>query len=121
MARICVSAGCQDKNLITDAVGPDTYTFNELVPLIAHTVGSKAKIIHLPPRLVHVLAKMVGYVLNDVVLTGDEIKGLMSNLLSSVGHSTGQTRLSGWLEQNASNIGIHYSSELKRHYCSHGA
>jgi NADH dehydrogenase len=52
----------------------------------------------------------------DVVLTGDEIKGLMANLLVSDHPPTGRTRLSEWIEQNSSTLGVHYASELNRHY-----
>jgi NADH dehydrogenase len=52
----------------------------------------------------------------DVVLTRDEVEGLMENLLVSKNPPTGKTRLSDWLNKNADSIGIRYSSELARHY-----
>ncbi|MFQ5825755.1 MAG: epimerase, partial [Dehalococcoidia bacterium] len=52
----------------------------------------------------------------DVVLTRDEVAGLMSDLLVSGGPPTGQMRLSQWLERNAAAMGSRYASELKRHY-----
>lgn len=116
MAAIAVSAAHQDENLIVDAVGPETYTFDELVHLIADKIGSRARIIHLMPGLALFLSRLVGYVLNDVVLTRDEVEGLMASLLVSEGAPTGRTRLSDWLAENADRVGTRYASELSRHY-----
>ncbi len=62
------------------------------------------------------LARLIGYVVKDVVITRDEIEGLMSNLLVSEGLPTGHTHLSEWLEHHAETAGDKYASDLKRHY-----
>lgn len=116
VVEIAVSAAHHPGNTIVDAVGPEIYTFNELVHLIANKIQGRAKIIHLMPRLALFLSRLVGYLVKDVVLTGDEVKGLMSNLLVSTSPPTGQTRLSHWLGQNADRVGTRYASELHRHY-----
>jgi uncharacterized protein YbjT (DUF2867 family) len=116
MAEMAVSAAHQEGNVILDAVGPEVYTFNELVRLIAEKIRSAARIIHVPPRLALSLSKLIGYVVDDVVLTRDEVAGLMANLLVSDGPPTGETRLSNWLGQNADSVGTRYASELARHY-----
>ena len=102
--------------MVVDAIGPETYTFNELVRLIADRIHSRAKIVHVRPGLAFFLARLTGYVAKDVVITRDEIEGLMSNLLVSQAKPTGRTRLSEWLEQHADSAGVEYASELKRHY-----
>ncbi|MFQ5792560.1 MAG: SDR family oxidoreductase, partial [Acidobacteriota bacterium] len=116
VAEIAVSAALEDSNVVIDAVGPETYTFDELVRLIAEKIHSRAKIIHLRPGVALFLLRLLGYVVNDVVLTRDEVEGLMSNLLVSESPPTGQTRLSDWLNRNADSVGTRYASELKRHY-----
>lgn len=116
VAEIAVSAGQKDDNIIIDAVGPDIYTFDELVRIIADKVHSKARIAHVSPGLVLFLSKFIGYAVRDVVVTKDEINGLMANLLISQGPPTGQTRLSEWLERNADSVGARYASEIKKHY-----
>lgn len=55
----------------------------------------------------------------DVVLTPDEVRGLMAGLLVSGAPPTAKTRLSQWLEQHRSTIGGRYASELRRHYRQH--
>ncbi len=116
VADIAVSAALEDKNVVMDAVGSETYTFDELVRLIAEKVHSRAKIVHLQPGLALFLSRLVGYAVNDVILTRDEVAGLMANLLVSDGPPTGETRLGDWLEKNAESVGTKYASELNRHY-----
>src|SRR3989339_860124 len=116
VAGIAVNAGQSNDNVIVDAVGPEIFRYEELIRLIADRVQSKAKIIHLRPGLALFLSKFIGYMVNDVVLTSDEVEGLLANLLVSKNPPTGKTRLSDWLNQHADTIGAHYASELNRHY-----
>lgn len=116
VANIAVEAGQHGENMIIDAVGPDIYSFNEMVRLIANKIHSKAIIVHLKPKTVLFFSKLIGYIVNDVILTEDEIYGLMSNLLISKNPPTGHVRLSDWLTYNADIIGTKYASELRRHY-----
>lgn len=116
MAEIATQAGEKRENLVVDAVGPEVYTFNELVRLIASNINSRAMIVHLPPPIFLFLSRFVGYILNDVILTKDEVRGLMENLLVSNQSPTGHTSLRSWLVENADILGRQYASELKRHY-----
>jgi NADH dehydrogenase len=116
VAEIAVSVGHKDGNIVMDATGPEIYTFDELIRLIADKTHSRARIVHLKPGLTLFLARLISYTVRDVVINKDEVEGLMSNLLVSEGPTTGQTRLSEWLEQNADSVGAKYASGLKRHY-----
>ena len=115
LAEIAVSAGHKNDNIVMDAVGPETFTFEELVRLIAHKINRRARIVHVRPGLVLFTARLIGRIVGDVVLTRDEIGGLMANLLVSQEPPVGQTRLSQWLAENAEALGVRYASELKRH------
>ena len=116
LAEFAVEAGKSDENLTVDAVGPEVYTFNELVELIRTTVGSRARILHLPPRAALLLSRAIGLMVRDVVLTGEEIDGLRSNLLVSENPPNCRAVLSDWLRDHADVIGTRYASELGRHY-----
>ena len=116
VAAVAVDSGHRADNLVVDAVGPDTFTFEELVRLVAERVGSRAKLVHFRPGIAHFLSRIVGYLVRDQVLTRDEVAGLMDGLLVSDGPPTGQTRLSDWLEQNRDTVGKAYVSELRRNY-----
>ena len=54
--------------------------------------------------------------MRDVVLTRDEVDGLMAGLLTSEEQPTGTTRLSDWLKDGADGLGRRYVSELTRNW-----
>ena len=118
LAEIAVDAGSSSDNLTVDAVGPEVLTFEEMVRLVADKLGRRARLLHVQPWLALLMSRLVGYLVNDVVLTRDEIDGLMADLLvsRSEGPPPGRTRLSEWLEQNSDTVGAEYRSELIRHY-----
>ena len=116
LAEMAVALAQRDTNASQDAVGPEVFRFDELVRLIAAAVGSRAKIIHLPARVAYAVAGIIGVLVRDMVLTWDEVGGLMADLLVSARAPTGTTRLSNWLAANVPRVGASYASELARHY-----
>jgi NADH dehydrogenase len=114
LARLAVDAAGEESNLAMDAVGPETFTFNELVAMLALVVTSKPWIVHVSPSVELFLAKLFGTLTRDVTLTRDEIRGLMADLLVSHSRPTAATRLSKWLARNAAELGLRYSSETAR-------
>lgn len=116
LADLAVNYGQTNENIIMDAIGPEIYTFNDLVQLLKETVHSKTAIIHINLALALFAAGMLGKIVCDVVLTQAEVKGLEANLLVSDKPPTGRTNLSKWLAENADWIGTTYFSEVKKHY-----
>jgi uncharacterized protein YbjT (DUF2867 family) len=116
MARLIADAVDQQGNTVVNAVGPETFAFEELVRLIAGKVGHSVRLVHLPMPLAYVSTFLIGWFVGDVVLTWEEYKGLMGNLLAPEGTSAGQTSLSEWLAENHERVGRHYASEVARHY-----
>ncbi len=116
IADLAVSAARQPTNLVLDAVGPEILTFEELVRQIAKGIRAKTRLIHVRPGVALSMLRLVEPIVGDVILTHEEIEGLMANLLVSKDPATGQTRFSEWLAQNASILGTKYASELARHY-----
>ncbi len=116
VAELAVAAGGNDENIVLDAVGPEVYTFDELIRLLAEAMHRRPWIVHLQPGLTFQIVRVIGYLLGDVVLTSQEVAALMADLLISRGPPTGRTRLSEWLRENAENVGTAYASELARHF-----
>lgn len=116
LAELAVDVAHKDENMITDVAGPETFTFNELVHLIKYKINSNAKILHLPRYLPLVFSNIVGKFVNDMLITKDEMDGLMKDILYSRGLPIGKTKLSSWLKENSESVGTEYVSELKRHY-----
>ena len=116
LAELAVESGQRSDSYTADAVGPETYTYTELVKMIRSAIGSKSLIVHFPPAIIRLASGVLGMILRDVVLTEDEIKGLMADLLVSHGPPTGRTSLQRWIKSYAQTIGSTYASELARHY-----
>jgi NADH dehydrogenase len=116
IADLAVSEGQSGANRILDAIGPETFSFESLVRLVARAVGSNPRFLHISPGAALQILRFVGPAVGDVILTKEEIEGLMANLLVSKCPPAGRTRFSAWLAQNAGVLGIRYSSELRRHY-----
>ena len=117
VARIAVDAGQRGDDETIDAVGPETYTFEDMLRLVAGAIGSKTRLVHLSPRLAFVATRALGYLVGDVVVTRDEIEGLMAGLLVGCeGQPTGEVDLRQWLAENADELGRTYRSELRLHY-----
>jgi NADH dehydrogenase len=116
MAELAVAAGARTTNEVIDAVGPDIFTFKELVELLKCAVGSRARLLTVPPRVALWCARAISVLVRDEVLTLEEVDGLMANLLISSQPPTGKTRLSAWLAANAEYVGARYASEVGRHY-----
>lgn len=115
-AELMVWAGGQPGNLVVDAAGPDIFTFDAMVRLIRTAIGSHALLIHTPPALALALSRLAGLLMRDVILTAEEVDGLMASLLVSSAEPTGHTRLAAWLADHRRRVGARYANELARHY-----
>lgn len=116
VAAVAVDAAQAPENITVDAVGPETYAYEDLVRLVAGVLGRRRTILHVPPALARLAAAALGCLVRDVVLTRDEIAGLMAGRLVSAGAPTGPTRISRWLREHAATLGVRWASELERHY-----
>jgi len=116
LAALAADAGRRSDNLVMDAVGPEIFPYDQLVRTVAAAVGRRSRLLHLPPAMVGLAAWGLGVLVRDVVLTREEIRGLMAGLLVSSQPPTGSVRLSDWLRENAGSVGTSYANELARHY-----
>ena len=111
-----VTAASTTESFTDDAAGPDTLSFKELLRLIASKMHSTCGLVNTPPTIGLALTSVIGLLMRDVVLTRDEIDGLMSDLLVSDAPPTGTTRFPDWLTHNAQYLGRRYTSELQRNF-----
>ena len=116
VATQAVEAGSHDESSIADAAGPETFSYEALIRLIASAVGVRARLVHLPPSVGLALTRLVGVMVRDVVLTRNEVDELMAGLFTSGAAPTGTTRLSDWLQDNREGLGREYVSELRRNF-----
>jgi len=116
LAELLAASGARTDDLVLDAVGPEIYTFEGLVRVVAGAVGARARIVRTPPPVAFALASVVGRAMRDVLLTADEIRGLAASLLVSEQPPTGRTSFREWVQDHAAELGMRYASELARHY-----
>ena len=99
---------------VLEAIGPETFTYRELVVRIRSALGVKRPVISVPPGLGYWGCRLVGLLVGDVVITREEIRGLMENRLYVEAPPLGTTKLSEWIDQHKATLGRHYTSELAR-------
>jgi NADH dehydrogenase len=116
MANLAIEQGRSRENLTLDAVGPEVFSYRDLVHLIARQIGKRRPIIHLPRSLILAAAQVLGWFVHDTIITGDELDGLMANLLVSKESPTGTTRFSDWLNEHSDTLGREYANEMERHF-----
>ncbi len=116
VARICVEQADASDDAIVDAAGPETMTFEQLVAAVRAAVGSRTPIVHVPPVVMAAASRVLGLLLRDVVLTRDEISGLMAGTLVSHSAPLGQIAFTEWLADISDTLGTSYANELARHF-----
>lgn len=115
-AAICVDAGMTDDDLTWDAAGPERYSYDAFVRLIAQAVGRRARIWHTSTGSALAVARAVGLVVRDVVVTRDELDALEAGLLVSHEPPRGTASFADWLVANGECLGRVYTSELNRNF-----
>ena len=113
-AELAVAQGAERTPQTINAIGPETFTYRELVEEIAHAIGVRRPIISVPPRIGYAAAWLLGKALGDVVVTWDEIEGLLQGLLATGSSPVGRIKLSVWAREHSEVIGRQYANELRR-------
>ena len=114
LAQLAVEQGRQSGNALINAIGPETFSYRQLVEQIAGIIGKKRPILPVPPTIGYLAGWVLGKLVGDVMITRDEISGLMGNLLYVDAPPAGKTRLTEWARERSASLGLHYTSELAR-------
>ncbi|MFH1267706.1 MAG: epimerase, partial [Planctomycetota bacterium] len=114
LANLAVEEGPKRENVVIDAIGPETFTYRELVERIGRILGKPRPIVSLPPTLGYLAGRVLGAIVRDIVITREEIEGLMADLLYVDSPPAGTTKLTDWAAEHADWLGRRYASELAR-------
>ena len=114
LAALAVRFATASENVILDAVGPEHFTYRTLVQTLGAAIGCSRPLVPMPPRAAWLAVTLLGKMLGDVLLTWEEVQGLMMGLLGSTAPDAGWTRLSHWAREHAETLGQRYAHELKR-------
>jgi uncharacterized protein YbjT (DUF2867 family) len=113
-AALAVEQGQGRENVTLDAIGPETFTYRELVRQVGRIIGKPRPVVSVPPLLGYLAAVLLGKLVGDVIVTRDEIRGLMAGLLCVDSPPAGTTRLTDWAREHANRLGTRYASEMAR-------
>ena len=116
VAGIATWAAAQPENLTVDAAGPEIMAYAELVQSVAIALRRRLRIVHWPSMLTLAAGDVVGLLMRDILLTRQELQGLMQELLVSHEEPRGTRRVDDWLLRSADILGRSYASELSRHF-----
>lgn len=114
LAKLAVEQGQSRENTTRDAIGPETYTYRQMVGTIGRIIGKPRPLVSIPPFLGLLIGQIIGLAMGDVMITREEIDGLMQDLLATDSPPTGKTRFSLWAKEHANILGQRYASELAR-------
>jgi nucleoside-diphosphate-sugar epimerase len=114
LAEAAVLKAHERTNETIDAIGPETFRYREMVEMIAAEIGVRPHIVFLPPGLAYQITRVVGWFVNDVVITREEIRGLMEERLYVNSSPLGTTKLNDWVHANSRRLGLKYTSEMAR-------
>jgi NADH dehydrogenase len=114
LAELAVAEGMRTENVVVNAIGPETFTYRELVKAVGGAIGRPRTLVNVSPGVGCLLGKLLGWFKYDVFITREEIRGLMSELLHVNTPPTGKTPLTAWMKKNAATLGLRYASELDR-------
>jgi len=116
LAKLAVEQGNETENKIINAIGPETFTYRELVEKLGDIIGKRRVIISTHPSICYAAGLIIGKIFGDIMITREEIKGLMDDLLYVDSEPVGETKLTDWAIKNRKSIGTRYTSELKRRF-----
>jgi NADH dehydrogenase len=114
LAELAVEQGRERENRVINAIGPETFTYRELAARVGEIIGKRRPVVSIPPSLGYAVGWVIGGLVGDVMITREEIAGLMANLLYVDSPPAGNTKLTDWARERASTLGLRYTSELER-------
>ncbi len=114
LARICADTADREVNETLDAVGPETFTYREMVQAMARAMKLRRLIVPLPDFIALAAGNVLGRFLKDIVITRHEISGLRGELMYTGTDALGATRFTDWLKTEADTLGRRYTNDLRR-------
>jgi uncharacterized protein YbjT (DUF2867 family) len=114
LAAAAVEKAVGDRNEVVNAIGPETFTYRELVETVQRSLGLKRLVVSVPPELGYWACRVLGLLVRDVIITRQEIRGLMEGRLRVDAPPLGMTKLTEWIDRHKDTLGRHYTSEMAR-------
>jgi NADH dehydrogenase len=114
LAAATVVQAFADKDVVVNAIGPEIFTYRQLLEIVREKLGLKTPIISVPPKLGLLACRLLGTLVRDVIITREEIRGLMEERLYVNAPPLGTTKLTDWIAEHRQTLGLKYTSEMSR-------
>ena len=113
VARVAVEQGESRENVTIDVTVPETFRYKEYIGVMAKSMSLRRIILPMPPFVGWLFGKFLGLLLQDLVITRAEIKGLRRGLMASDEDPLGQLKFSEWIAEHGKDFGKRYQNDLK--------
>ena len=114
LAALAVTEGTRTDDVIVEAIGPETLTYRALVQTIGEIIGHPRPVVSVSPTVGYWAGRVLGAMKGDVVITREEIRGLMEERLHVDVPPAGTMRLTDWARRHSDTLGARYANELAR-------
>lgn len=98
---------------ITEAAGPERFTFRGWLELLARALGLRRRFFAVPASLFLAATGLAGLVLRDTVVSRDELRSLARGSLVPEGPPTCPTPASAWLMAHGRTLGIRFVNDRR--------
>ena len=98
---------------MVDAAGPDTFEYREFLDILSKGMGRRNILIPIPDWFTLMVGQLMGLLLQDIVITEAEIRGLRQGLAASSEEPLGTTSFRDWAEENGDDLGRIYRNDIK--------
>ncbi len=113
VARVAVEQGELRENVTIDVTGPETFRYKEYIGLMAKSMDLRRLILPMPSTVGWIFGKFLGLILQDLVITRAEIRGLKRGLMASDEKPLGVHKFSEWIAEHGDELGVAYQNDLK--------
>jgi len=114
LAAAAAEQATSTDNIILNAIGPETFTYRQLIETVRELLGLRTPILSVPPSAGYWCGRILGWLMRDVIITREEIRGLMEGRLYVDAPPLGRTKLTDWVREHREALGRRYTSELQR-------
>ena len=98
-----------------DRIGLETFTYRELAATVARIRRlGRQRILSIPPTAGYFVGSVLGRLKIDILISWEEILGLIKNLLYFDSPPAGAIRLTDWIVEHAETLARCYASERNR-------
>ena len=110
VAEFAIGCAAAGGNRVVAVGGPEVLSFNQLVETLARAVDSRARIIHVSRERLLQMGRLFGGMVDDTLLTGDELEALTRTLLVADTVPEGARSCRQWLQHTGPDLGRSYRS-----------